>query len=409
MFDRTQTRWPTIQDLLVWLKSVKLRGRAGMWQALAERILLAMTYGELGAVVNTQESNHVRELLDHNVVLEMDGLSSNSDRKMFSEALTLYLYRYRLAQGPQAKLTNLIILEEAHNLLLRKAAEAKESMLETSIRMIRQYGMGYVFVDQSASLLSKVAFANSYATIALSQKLRGDTQAMAEAMNTTDEQRDALSTLPIGTAVVRLADEHPEPFLIRIPLTFLTYVPPVILGAQDIFWKECIMGSRNRNAQKLKRLESKTHDAKFLTEIQEGLNCSPFEADAVLQVGREVYLPYWGRNAANAPPGKITLVAVPADEPAGKPVEQCRKQSVCLTLHRGAEDDRLLQEHGAAAFRIARILDLCQQALMSRGVADPRGSGLPHLLRLRPHDHARPERTSRPDPRRNDPPAEHRP
>ena len=36
-------------------------------------------------------------------------------------------------------------------------------------------------------------------------------------MNLTDEQKDALSTLPIGTAVVRLADQHPEPFLVKIP------------------------------------------------------------------------------------------------------------------------------------------------------------------------------------------------
>ncbi|MDM8008471.1 MAG: DUF87 domain-containing protein [Phycisphaerae bacterium] len=218
IFDGHPTRWPTVHDLLIWLQSNKLRGRAAMWQASAERILLAMTYGEFGFVVNTHDNSHVRDLLNHNVILEMDGLSSNSDRTMFSEALTLYLYRYRLAQGPQTKLTNLIVLEEAHNLLLQKAAEAKESVLENSIRMIRQYGMGYVFVDQSASLLSRVAFANSYATLAMSQKLRGDIQTIAGAMNLTDEQKEALSTLPIGTAIVRLADEHPEPFLVRVPL-----------------------------------------------------------------------------------------------------------------------------------------------------------------------------------------------
>jgi energy-coupling factor transporter ATP-binding protein EcfA2 len=217
VFDGTQTRWPTIQELLVWLRTVKLRGRAAMWQASAERILLAMTYGEFASVVDTQSNAHVAELLEHNVVLEMDGLSSSSDRTMFSEALALYLYRYRLAAGPQDRLTNLIILEEAHNLLLAKQAGAKESVLESSIRMIRQYGLGYVFVDQSASLLSKVAFANSYATLALSQKLRADVMTMAGAMNLTEEQRDSLSTLPIGTAVVRLADEHPEPFAIRLP------------------------------------------------------------------------------------------------------------------------------------------------------------------------------------------------
>jgi hypothetical protein len=218
VFDQTQRGWPTIQNLLAWLRTAKLKGRAAMWQASAERILLAMTYGEFGAVLNTQDNNHVAELLNYNAVLEMDGLSSSSDRVMFSEALTLYLYRYRLAQGPQKKLTNMIILEEAHNLLLKKSNESKESILETSIRMVRQYGLGYVFVDQSASLLSKVAFANSYATIALSQKLRSDVQAIASAMNLTDEQKQALNTLPIGTAVVRLADEHPEPFLVKIPL-----------------------------------------------------------------------------------------------------------------------------------------------------------------------------------------------
>lgn len=218
VFDNQHRHWPTIHELLAWLRKVKLRGRAAMWQASAERILLAMTYGEFGAVLNTQDNSHVTELLDHNVVLEMDGLSGSSDRVMFSEALTLYLYRYRLAQGPQEKLTNVIVIEEAHNLLLKKQAEQKESILENSIRMVRQYGLGYVFVDQSASLLSKVAFANSYATIALSQKLHSDVQTISGAMNLTDEQKQALNTLPIGSAVVRLADEHPEPFLVKIPL-----------------------------------------------------------------------------------------------------------------------------------------------------------------------------------------------
>ena len=217
VYDKLVNRWPTIQDLLTWLRTVKLKGRAAMWQASAERILLAMTYGDFGAVVNTQDNTHIRDLLHYNVVLEMDGLSSNSDRNLFSEALTLYLYRYRLAQGPRKRLTNLIVLEEAHNLLLQKSADARESILETSIRMIRQYGMGYVFVDQSASLLSKVAFANSYATLALSQKLRGDIQAIAAAMNLSDEQKQALSTLPVGATIVRLADEHPEPFLVQVP------------------------------------------------------------------------------------------------------------------------------------------------------------------------------------------------
>jgi len=218
VYDGNVKHWPTIQELLGWLRDVRLKGRAAMWQASAERILQAMLYGEFGRVLNTQDNSHIVEILNHNVVLEMDGLASSSDKTMFSGALTLYLYRYRLAKGCQNKLTNMILLEEAHNLLHKKASETKESVLETSIRMIREYGLGYVFIDQSASLLSKVAFANSYAMIALNQKLHSDIQAISGAMNLSEEQSDAMNTLPIGTAAVCLADQFPYPFLVKVPL-----------------------------------------------------------------------------------------------------------------------------------------------------------------------------------------------
>ena len=123
------------------------------------------------------------------------------------------------------------------------------------------------------------------------------------------------------------------------------------------------MGVRDRKREILKRLDSKTLDAKFLTEIEHGLNCSPFEAEAVLEVVKEVYFPFVDEHCVKAPPGKITLVAVSADEPAGKPVAECEKQSVCLTVHRGSQDDRIVQEQGPAGFRQARITEICQEAL----------------------------------------------
>ena len=123
------------------------------------------------------------------------------------------------------------------------------------------------------------------------------------------------------------------------------------------------MGVRNRKRQVLRRLDSKTLDARFLKEIEHGLNCSPFEAQAVLDVVKEVYFPFLDEQCVKAPPGKITLIAVSADEPAGKPVAECEKQSVCLTIHRGSKDDQILQKHGPAGFRQARIVDLCQEAL----------------------------------------------
>lgn len=128
------------------------------------------------------------------------------------------------------------------------------------------------------------------------------------------------------------------------------------------------MGRRNPTKEALERLRHKTLDAKFLTEIQQGLNCSPFEAEAVLQVVKEVYFPFLDQEVSAPPPGKISLLAVSADEPAGKPIAECGKQVVCLTLHRGTEDDRILHEQNPEAFRRARIPDLCQEALSQGGL-----------------------------------------
>ena len=76
------------------------------------------------------------------------------------------------------------------------------------------------------------------------------------------------------------------------------------------------MGIRNRDQEVIERLDSKTLDARFTAEIQQGLNCSPFESEAVLGVVKEVYFPFLSAEAAEPSPGKISLAAVAADEPA---------------------------------------------------------------------------------------------
>lgn len=126
------------------------------------------------------------------------------------------------------------------------------------------------------------------------------------------------------------------------------------------------MGVRHAKREELERLESKTLDAQFKSTIRDGLNCSPFEAEAVLEAVREVYGPALGAAETAVLPGRIVLVAVDAEEPAGKPVSDCAKRTIRLTVHRGAQDDRCLQEGGADAFRKSRIIDLCQEA-MSQG------------------------------------------
>lgn len=212
-----QQRWPTIHDLLEWLESTRLTGRAAMWKSSADRILRAMTYGEFGKMIDTQSNADVLALLDTHHVLELDGLAGSADRSIFAEGVTLWLYRYLLNRGERRHLERVWIHEEAHHLFSQGETGSTEGVLEHSLRMARAYGVGYIIVDQTASMLSKTVFSNTGTVFALSQKLRSDVQAIAGAMNLDDEQRQAVSTLPVGTAVSRVPDGHPEPFLVRIP------------------------------------------------------------------------------------------------------------------------------------------------------------------------------------------------
>jgi hypothetical protein len=128
------------------------------------------------------------------------------------------------------------------------------------------------------------------------------------------------------------------------------------------------MGSNRPRRGELDRLSVKTLDDRFLTEVQEGLNCSAFESHAVLNLVHEIFAPMMGSEAGVGPPGTMSIIVVDADEPAGKPLAKCRKRTVSLLVHRGAEDDRILHESGPEAFRRARISDLCQQALSQGGL-----------------------------------------
>ena len=62
------------------------------------------------------------------------------------------------------------------------------------------------------------------------------------------------------------------------------------------------MGVRKKKRETLKRLDSKTLDAQFLQEIQHGMNCSPFEAEAVPEALKEVYFPFLHEQSVKAPP-----------------------------------------------------------------------------------------------------------
>jgi DNA-binding NarL/FixJ family response regulator len=100
----------------------------------------------------------------------------------------------------------------------------------------------------------------------------------------------------------------------------------------------------------------------FRRRIEEGASCSPFVSQAILRIVKEVF----GLNPNEADRqlglGQIKLLVVDASEPAGKPLDECQKVTVRLTLDDAQEDFRVRIEHGVDGLRRARILRVTAEA-----------------------------------------------
>ena len=100
----------------------------------------------------------------------------------------------------------------------------------------------------------------------------------------------------------------------------------------------------------------------FRRQIEEGANCSPFVSKAILAAVKEVF-PIGPEEADHQLGlGQIQLLVVAAQEPAGKPLEQCQKVTVRLTLDAGQDDFQVRLAYGVEGLRRTRILRLTAEA-----------------------------------------------
>jgi hypothetical protein len=110
------------------------------------------------------------------------------------------------------------------------------------------------------------------------------------------------------------------------------------------------------------RLDAKTLDSMFRRRIEEGANCAPFVSNAILATVKEVFPIDPDEADHQLGLGQIQLLVVSALEPAGKPLEECQKVTVRLTLDAGQEDFQVRMVHGVEGLRRARILRMTAEA-----------------------------------------------
>ena len=125
----------------------------------------------------------------------------------------------------------------------------------------------------------------------------------------------------------------------------------------------------NSSECQIERLQNKTQDAQLVNRVVGGTGMSPWEAKVLVEEVRDVYF----NTHKNQPmqSGQLLYSCVAASEGAGKPIEECRKVNVRLTVH--SNDDyvsfgRPGHAEGITQMRRNKILRVTEEARDQKGL-----------------------------------------
>jgi len=123
----------------------------------------------------------------------------------------------------------------------------------------------------------------------------------------------------------------------------------------------------NSSLKKWDRLEAKSLDNQFVNDIITGLNCSNFEARAVLDTVHKVYGDFFDSSAELAP-GKAKFIVISAEDFPSAKLDEATKVSVILTINDDKEDLPIKKEQGVVALRQHRLSRISNEAFMQGGL-----------------------------------------
>ena len=123
----------------------------------------------------------------------------------------------------------------------------------------------------------------------------------------------------------------------------------------------------NTSFERWNRLQAKSLDSQFKNEMINGLNCSPFEAEAILEKVQEIYNPLLEINQG-LKPGQIQHMVVDTSVTPNTPLASARQRLVTLTLYDGPEDIEIRRKGSVPELRQRRLCRMSQEAFQQGGL-----------------------------------------
>lgn len=223
-FDDGVFSFPTLGDLET--KIVKVVNDQGFDDKLRDEYigsirarLKGLTVGSKGQMLNTPRSIDFIELLDKKVVLELEYIKSASEKSLImgfiltnlSEAIRA---KYALINMENEKIdkikkvNHLTLVEEAHRLLSKympgDSMNKKQGveMFSDMLAEVRKYGESLIIADQIPNKLTPEVLKNTNTKIVHKIFAQDDKEAIGNTMALKDEQKNHLSYLASGRAIM---------------------------------------------------------------------------------------------------------------------------------------------------------------------------------------------------------------
>ena len=153
----------------------------------------------------------MEDLLTKQVVLELDGLTIEY-QTFLATLIFHWIFTFRLNLAERGDLKHLLLFDEAKRLF-----SLGIPLIAQLVSLAREFGQGLILADQMPSCLDHATLANLYTTITLNLSATRDINAISFAMGLNTEQKQTLNSLPLKTAIVKMAGRYTEPFQIYIP------------------------------------------------------------------------------------------------------------------------------------------------------------------------------------------------
>ena len=177
---------------------------------------------KLGKVINSK-----RTLLDMErslqlpVILELHGLGRD-EANIITLWFFYWIYAYRRAHGIRGRLLHVLIIDEAKRVFTGSEQYSQTTAEYSGIPPadlvcdeIRDFGEAIIASDQEPTKLSNSLKANTYTKITGFLGNGKDINDIAEAMDLSEEEREAITKLERGEWLVKLAGRYTKPFIIK--------------------------------------------------------------------------------------------------------------------------------------------------------------------------------------------------